>query len=179
MDSTILPTRIKELRNTLNLTQKDFAASINISTVSVSSYETGTKTPSLEIVISIAKKYNVSLDWLCGLSNNKSLEKQIETYADFIKEILFITNIEYKDSNSYVANKNIDVANKDKITIVSHCPNVTSFFKEYEKMTALLYDRTIDRELFDLWLNKQYEKLNKPIKEFDDDSFDIFDMFAN
>ena len=64
MDSNIISIRIKELRTSLKLTQKDFAASLNISIVSVSSYETSAKKPSLDILISIAKNYNVSLDWL-------------------------------------------------------------------------------------------------------------------
>ena len=174
MDSNIISIRIKELRTSLKLTQKDFASSLNISTVSVSSYETGAKNPSLEIVISIAQKYNVSLDWLCGLSENKSLEKELSTYTDLAKEILFLKKQTYQNSNSYLIYSKFDT-NSGKTTLTADCPKITYFFKEYDKMIKLLNDNTIDRELFDIWLNKQFDKLNTPIIN---DSPDLFELFG-
>lgn len=175
MDSNIISIRIKELRTSLKLTQKDFAASLNISIVSVSSYETSAKKPSLDILISIAKNYNVSLDWLCGLSENKSNEKKISTYTDFIKEILFLTQQKYSDWDSPIITSYYDFEN-NKTTLYSECPKITDFFKEYDKMNDLLNSGTIDRELFDIWLNKQFDKLNTPINQNTPEFFDIFDI---
>ena len=64
-NATLLCSRLKELRSSLNLTQKEFAEQVGASTVSISSYEIGAKTPSLEMLLSIAKTFHVSLDWLC------------------------------------------------------------------------------------------------------------------
>lgn len=175
MDSNIISIRIKELRTSLKLTQKDFAASLNISIVSVSSYETSAKKPSLDILISIAKNYSVSIDWLCGLSENKSNEKKISTYTDFIKEILFLTQQKYSNLNSPIINSYYDFEN-NKTTLCSDCPKITDFFKEYDKMNDLLNSGTIDRELFDIWLNKQFDKLNTPINQNTSNLFEMFDI---
>lgn len=44
-NESILALRIKELRSSMKFTQKEFADALNVSTVSISSYETGAKTP--------------------------------------------------------------------------------------------------------------------------------------
>ena len=52
--SSVISARLKELRTDLSLTQKEFAQKINASTVSISSYEIGAKTPSLDMLIKIS-----------------------------------------------------------------------------------------------------------------------------
>ena len=49
--SSVISARLKELRTDLSLTQKEFAQKINASTVSISSYEIGAITPSLDMLI--------------------------------------------------------------------------------------------------------------------------------
>ena len=56
-NAQLLCSRLKELRSSLNLTQKEFAKKIGASSVSVSSYETGVKTPSLDMLLTIAKTF--------------------------------------------------------------------------------------------------------------------------
>ena len=51
------------------------------STVSISSYEIGAKTPSLEMLLTISKTFHVSLDWLCGLSNTQSRKGEIKNFT--------------------------------------------------------------------------------------------------
>ncbi len=77
--------RLKELRINEELTQKELAEALNVSTVSISSYETGAKTPSFDMVLNIAKKFNVSIDWLCGLSNNMKPNNNITTYKELFQ----------------------------------------------------------------------------------------------
>lgn len=85
-----LSAHLKELRSDLQLTQKEFAERINASPVSISSYEIGAKTPSLEMLIKIATTFNVSLSWLCGLSPRKSMNKVFNTYTDII-DMFFVS----------------------------------------------------------------------------------------
>ena len=43
-------------------------------------------------------------------------------------------------------------------------------------MNDLLNSGTIDRELFDIWLNKQFDKLNTPINKNTSNLFEMFDI---
>lgn len=45
----------------------------------------------------IATKYNVSIDWLCGLSDNMTLDNRITTYKDIFR--LFITVLDARYEN--------------------------------------------------------------------------------
>jgi len=92
-DKSKFSNRIKAIRNDRGMTQKDFAEFTESTTSTISAYENGTKNPSLEIVSTIAQKCEVSLDWLCGLTDTKKKERKIETYADLLKivhELLLI-----------------------------------------------------------------------------------------
>ena len=51
----------------------------------LSSYENGVVTPSNDVLLTIAQKFHVSLDWLFGLSENKV---QISTLSDIIWVLL-------------------------------------------------------------------------------------------
>ena len=66
IDKTIAGSRIKKLRKKLNLTQIDIAKMLNTSHSTISAYENGKILILTSFAYSIAIKYNVSLDWLCG-----------------------------------------------------------------------------------------------------------------
>lgn len=83
-DFSILALRIKELRKSMEMTQKEFSAFAGCTAATLSAYENGSKSPSLEIIKGIAEKCNVSIDWLCGLSDKKNIGNKIETYSDVI-----------------------------------------------------------------------------------------------
>ncbi len=53
---------IKELRKTKKMTQRDLADRFNVSNVTVSRWETGTQTPSLETVLLLAKFFGCTID---------------------------------------------------------------------------------------------------------------------
>ena len=56
--------RLKELRNHLGLSQEKIAEYIGCSGAVYSRYETGTRQPSIEIMIKLADFFGVSLDYL-------------------------------------------------------------------------------------------------------------------
>lgn len=62
--------RLKELRTSKQLLQRQAAAKVNLSTNAWSNYETGLRTPSSELLKEIAKQFNVSIEWLHGFSAN-------------------------------------------------------------------------------------------------------------
>lgn len=62
--------RLRELRKNKGLLQREAAAKVNLSTAAWSNYETGLRTPSTELLKEIAKAFNVSLEYVHGLSAN-------------------------------------------------------------------------------------------------------------
>lgn len=64
--------RLKELRVYKGLTQKELAQSLNLTQSTIAYYENGKKLPTVETILSLAKFFNVSTDFLLGLSNSHS-----------------------------------------------------------------------------------------------------------
>lgn len=83
--TNIIGERIKKLRITNSLNQREFARRTGISQPTLSCYENGTALPSIDVLISIALNFGVSIDWLCGVSREIS---PISNLGDFI-QILF------------------------------------------------------------------------------------------
>lgn len=61
--------RLKEARKAAGLTQDEAGAAIGASRSFLSDIEQGKKTGSLPTIAALAKLYDVSLDFLCGLSS--------------------------------------------------------------------------------------------------------------
>ena len=64
--------RIYDLREECAIPQKDVAEVLKISVQQYSLYERGNREIPLHHAIALAKFYNVSLDYIVGLSNNKN-----------------------------------------------------------------------------------------------------------
>lgn len=70
--------RITELRKESGETQESLLEALGVSQQTLSRYEKGQRQASLEFVIRAAKYYNVSADYLLGLSNAKSTEQDMK-----------------------------------------------------------------------------------------------------
>ena len=66
--------KIKTLRSAKNLTQADLAKRINMTTSAVSSYEVNDRQPSYDVLIRIAKLFNVTTDYLLGLDDKDMID---------------------------------------------------------------------------------------------------------
>lgn len=66
-----LSDRIRELRRTSEMTQEEFGQKFGVVKSTVSLYENGKSTPNDEIKRKICEYFNVSLDYLHGLTDNK------------------------------------------------------------------------------------------------------------
>ena len=74
LNKEIIGTRLKEFRNDMNLTQTKLASVLNTSHSTISAYENGKRLLLVSFAYDIARKYNISLDWLYGRSNEKYLK---------------------------------------------------------------------------------------------------------
>lgn len=63
--------RIRDLREDHDMTQKDISAVLNITIQQYSLYERGDREIPFHHVITLAKFYNVSIDYIAGLTNKK------------------------------------------------------------------------------------------------------------
>ncbi len=64
--------RLKDLREDNDKLQKDIADLLGISQQYYSEYENGNRTMPIQHLITLAKYYNTSVDYIVGLSNKKS-----------------------------------------------------------------------------------------------------------
>ena len=63
--------RLRELRNQRGYSQEALGKKINKSKSVVSSYENNLKTPPLDVLLSFAAIFNVSLDYLVGIEKSE------------------------------------------------------------------------------------------------------------
>ena len=63
--------RLRDLREDQDITQKNIASILGITTQQYSLYERGNREIPFHHAITLAKFYNVSLDYIAGLTNNK------------------------------------------------------------------------------------------------------------
>ena len=71
----ILAKRLKECRKQKGLTQNQVAIYCDITEKAYQNYELMTREPKLEILIRIAEFFDVSLDYLVGCTDQKSVNK--------------------------------------------------------------------------------------------------------
>ena len=84
--------KLRALRMEKKLTQNDLAARLGIVGASVSSYEKNKQYPSVEVLIQLCQTFDVSADYLLGLSDDKNFntstltEEQLQIVLRLINE---------------------------------------------------------------------------------------------
>lgn len=101
--------RIRQLRKKNNMTSKVFGNIFNISESSVSLYESGKRRPSIELLIKISNYFNVSTDYLLGITDAPYCysQKQNNDYA--VKLKLLINDIDNEDDSKIFNGKVMDI----------------------------------------------------------------------
>ena len=61
--------RLRDIRKDNDITQKDMAKILNLHTTQYAIYERGERNIPVQIFIGFAEYFNVSIDYLCGLSD--------------------------------------------------------------------------------------------------------------
>ena len=68
-------TRLKDLREDNDLTQKQVSDILHVSQVAYSYYEINKRSIPLELLIKLADYYQVSVDYILNRTNNKNINK--------------------------------------------------------------------------------------------------------
>lgn len=164
----IFSERLKELRAQTGKTQKQFAQFVESTPATISAYENATKNPSLDVVMNIAKKCHVSLDWICGFSDEKGIS--LNTCADVL-HLLFelgtldgieIDNGFVRDTSGPNEFPNNDTSYEPFMMIYFDDTTINNVLIEWKKMFDLYQDQTIDEEVYRLWMEKTLKKYNIP-----------------
>lgn len=148
--------KIRLLRHKMDLNQYEFSALIGIKQPTLSTYERGVSSPSLEVLISIAEKCNVSLDWLCGLENKTCFY----TGSDFVNMFLKIKELPGFNYDIDVSWENVDIENQRYITKLT-------FTGESEPQLQLMPKDFFDANTFAKFM-QEYSELENRLKSLGD-----------
>ena len=94
--------RLKELRLANGLTQKELAKSIEVGRTTISEYESGKIVPKHEGLLKLANYFNVSVDYLTGVSDEPATRQSNEHELDKLLNTLdYILMNEYDSPVMY------------------------------------------------------------------------------
>ena len=109
------PKRLKELRLAHGETQKDLANAIEVGRTTISEYESGKIVPKQEGLLRIANHFNVSVDYLTGVSNTPATRKQnVSDLDSLLNTIHYILLDEYDTPVTYEDKK---LSSRQKIIV--------------------------------------------------------------
>ncbi|MEE0920089.1 MAG: helix-turn-helix transcriptional regulator [Lachnospiraceae bacterium] len=66
--------KLKSLRLEKNLTQKQIADRIGLAVSAVSSYESGSRYPSYDVLVKLSRIFHVSTDYLLGITDKRNVD---------------------------------------------------------------------------------------------------------
>lgn len=87
-----LNSKLKKLRQLNNYSQKEVALKLGISPSIISGYETGERTPSIEILLSLSYLYKCSTDYLLG-KDTKEPSPSLDTEGLTTEQINALQNL--------------------------------------------------------------------------------------
>ena len=81
--------RITQLRKQQNLSQDELAKKAEVSRTIIGNYERNTNTPSIEVLIKLAKVFNVSVDFIIGEGELSAFDKDLLNSIRILNSICF------------------------------------------------------------------------------------------
>ena len=152
--------RLAEIRKSKKLNQEDFKELIGAPTVQmISGWENGHSFPSPTYLIIIAKKLDISLDYLLLGRQNGSDDKSIKTYKD---AAIYITELVksklFELSGYYYGTNRLNY----EVTLSSRDPIIRDFKLELDNL--LVASKTLRPELFEQAILDLLDKYDYPIK---------------
>ena len=165
MDKKLIAERIKKLRKTLNMTQTELATKLETNQAAVSAWELGDRLPGTEFLYKMATEFNVSIDWLLGLSDRMYLNGGVKTYTDLLR--LLVAVLSAKDSKNMNSVFELTFDNDNAVLggviLTVEDIHIRDFLTQWESIYKLYMSHVVDKEIYDLWLEKHYAEMNEPI----------------
>lgn len=82
-EKSVLAERMTELRKKHNFTQEDIAKYLDCNRATVANYENGKRQPDYNTLIKLAQKYSVSTDYLLGLTDVTTTDRNLKFICDY------------------------------------------------------------------------------------------------
>lgn len=79
--------RITQLRKQQQLSQDELAKRASVSRTIIGNYERNTNTPSIEVLLKLAKVFDVSLDYLVGEGELSTIDKNVLKRIEDIEKL--------------------------------------------------------------------------------------------
>lgn len=157
--------RLREFRESLGLSQKEFVKNLSVKPAAWSSYENGTSYPPAPVMYELAEKYSLDLNWL--VSGENANIKPVKTMDEFIRLFMALP---------YPALFDRELKNYDElvgqVVDLGYCPafcfpfsdNITEFIFDWQKIKDVYEHGIMDDELLALWIEKEIKKFKgRPI----------------
>lgn len=174
IDLDLIKERLKETFG--DDTQVTIGKSINSSQANVSKMLSGAQEPTIETIYSIAQEYDISVDWLLGLSDVKKRTSSVQTYGDVLKAFVSLgeSGIIWPFPNNMIS---VDGRNPE-------LPEVTSFGVNDEILRSLLYEwkrmAQSPKDIYDMWMEKRIEEYSSiPYIPWNDEVRELYYEFRD
>lgn len=133
--------RLKELRFQKNLTQNDLASILGVAKTTLAAYEQSKNQPSIETITKIANYFNVSTDYLLGLTDVQSPNFEISYISKYlgltehsIKELHFYNEIAQNGDNMMKQKlETLNLLFAPHCELLSHITNYLNFYATHYK----------------------------------------------
>ena len=86
MYADVFASRLKKAREYSGITQNEASKTLKIAQNTYSSYETGRREPSLDMLAMLSKLFDVKSDWLIGLTSDSGLDSISDIIAERERE---------------------------------------------------------------------------------------------
>ena len=148
MSLTIFAQRMKQAREEKGFKQKELAKAVGVTPTTISAYEKSDdegngKKPTLENAQAIAQVLNVSLDWMCGISDNDPTSYTDFTANEYLKSLITVlieTSSVFDDTlqNGIILNN----------------PDILQFSKKINDLIKVYRAGSIPEDLFNVCIDK-------------------------
>lgn len=164
----IVGKRLSEIRREQGKTQKEISEklkklfNIEIKQGTLSSYEKGKTLPPINTLIALSKTYNVSLDWICGNSNERGNVKDLKYYTDIMDFIFAMFKKEFLDLSIERIYSSFPNEEDERIGISFKNDLLFDYLLKLDDITkAFRNESGIDSELLELWHEKQIREFTQ------------------
>lgn len=153
----MIPTRVKTIMKREGLSQRELAEKLDISEETIKGIITRNKKPTLDVALRIVKRYNVSLDYMLGLTDYM---KEEELLADKAFESFFNPQLIHKE---YIDIEG-KIYNVDFLSLTANDVLIQYFYslKKCEEMKEKFTEDEYNYKIEDI-KDKYYEAIKKDI----------------
>ena len=156
--------RLKELRRMKGIDQIELAKTAEVSRTAMGKYESGDVIPKANALMAIARKYSVSMDWLCGFTEHNT-SSQTSTLYDFISMLPGLLKVSNGDIQERYENQFYN-GQQPVVCMTFRNYTINEALKDAYKIIQLYNDDIIDDEVFALWKEKTRKKYTSLIIDF-------------